>query len=110
MNKLLQECKDEVARKHGWLHFQELIDDKNFEEGFDIMNEAAQLYAERYSDEVYQKDSLKETKTLRFMDKTASEKLLIVAKTIEAIRNGAQVEWPEGIEDEIREIAKQIKK
>jgi hypothetical protein len=49
MNKLLQECKDEVARKHGWLHFQELIDDKNFEEGFDIMNEAAQLYAERYA-------------------------------------------------------------
>jgi cell division protein ZapA (FtsZ GTPase activity inhibitor) len=40
--------------------------------------------------------------------KTASEKLLIVAKTIEAIRKGAQVEWPEGIEDEIREIAKQI--
>jgi hypothetical protein len=50
MNKLLlQECKDEVARKHGWLHFQELIDDKNFEGGFDIMNEAMQLYAERYA-------------------------------------------------------------
>jgi hypothetical protein len=108
MNKLQQECKDEVARKHGWLHFQELIDDKNFEGGFDIMNEAMQLYAKRYSDEVYQKDSLKETKTLRFMDKTASEKLLIVAKTIEAIRKGAQVEWPEGIEFEIRDIASQI--
>jgi hypothetical protein len=92
MKRLLQECKDELCTKYGALTFEDLLNHSTVK---DAADQLAQLYAERYA-----KEAMKE--------KTASEKLLIVVKTIEAIRKGAQVEWPEGIEDEIREIASQI--
>jgi hypothetical protein len=121
MNKLLQECKDEVCSKYGALTFEDLLNHSTVK---DVADQLAQLYAERYArkfgdylesrgfldtDWREEEDTLAEfNKTTPEAMKTASEKLLIVAKTIEAIRNGAQVEWPEGIEKEIREIAKQI--
>jgi hypothetical protein len=121
MNKLLQECKDELCSKYGALTFDDLLNHSTVK---DVADQLAQLYAERYArkfgdylesrgfldtDWREEEDTLAEfNKTTPEAMKTASEKLLIVAKTIEAIRNGAQVEWPEGIEKEIREIASQI--
>jgi hypothetical protein len=120
MNKLLQECKDEVCSKYGALTFEDLLNHSTVK---DAADQLAQLYAERYANALYPIWKCTLWSYYRSLDlqllhrgnknskkmKTASEKLLIVAKTIEAIRNGAQVEWPEGIEKEIREIAKQIK-
>lgn len=41
----LQEAKDQVANKHAWAHFQEIIDDKEFEKAIQVIEEASELYA-----------------------------------------------------------------
>lgn len=49
-----EEAKDQIAKSKGSTHFQEIIDDHDYEYAMVIINEAADLYAREKADKAWE--------------------------------------------------------